>query len=422
MTPVGLDQIRRKVEAGDRLSDEELRHLERAAHDDPGPTLKLAHAHALLNAEANRQGLERMRALRQSYPRDIQVLLGFGRALVSLELWTEAEQALREALLVNPGDLEAEKVLAIVYMRRGEFVRARKLVAELVRRDPFDGEARLIKEELEAAEAMPPPEPEPAQAPDKADKDTFVKALLAALTARGVRHLRRAGELWIKSDEGGVGRLELGSLHAAYLEDGRALPDVVGSIATELASAANLPESAKGLLGRVYPVLRPQGFEEIAKGAVHREGPAGVRIFYVLDDPELVRYVPEAALDRFSLPLDALDAASWANLEARGAQARPVIVSRGEPRLSPEALGLWAVCEGDGYDAARLLCPSEQRRLAELMGEGPYRVSFGRRELTLVCREADPAAVAQLEALLPGADGIPGRFTLVDGRLSRDAE
>lgn len=413
MNEVGLEQIRRKVEAGHPLTDEELRHLERAAQADPGPTLKLAHAHALLNAEENRQALERMRALRKAYPGELQVHLGYGRALVSLERWAEAEQALHDALALSPGDIEAEKVLAVVYMRRGELPRARALVQALLERDPFDGEARLLKEELEAVELSPPPAPEA----EKADRDTFAKALLEALSERGVRHLRRSGELWVKSDEGGVGRLELASLHGAYLEDGRSLPDVVASIATELAGAANLPATGEGLLSRVFPVLRPEGFEEIAKGALHREGPAGLRIFYVLDDPELVRYLPETALERFAMSLETIDGAAWSNLEERPSQPRSVIVSRGEPRLSPEPLGLWAVCEADGYDGARLLSASEQAQLTKQIGEGPYRVSLARRELVLICRREDVSSVSQLEALTPNPDGIPGRFALENGRL-----
>ena len=414
MNAVGLDQIRRKVEAGDLLTDEELGCLERAAKADPGPTLKLAHAHALLNAEENRQGLELMRTLRRDFPRELQVHLGYGRALVSLERWAEAEQALEAALALNPGDIEAEKVLAVVYMRRGEFPRARALVKTLLERDPFDGEARLIKEELESADL-----PAPAPGAGKAERDVFVKVLLESLHERGVRHLRRGGELWVKSDEGGIGRLDLGALHTAYLEDGRALAEVVRSIATELASAANLPASVEGLRARVHPVVRPEGFEEVAQGALHREGPAGLRIFYVLDDPELVRYLPEVALEKFGLTMEALDQVGWTNLEARPSQPRSVIVSRGEPRLSPEPLGLWAVCEADGYDAARLLAGSEQARLAKLIGVGPYRVSLARRELVLVCRAGDTQAVAQLESLTQASDGIGGKFALEGGRLVR---
>lgn len=420
MNAVALGQIRRKVEAGDLLTEEELGCLARAARADPGPTLKLAHAHALLNAEENRQGLELMRALRRDFPRELQVHLGYGRALVSLERWADAEQALEAALALSPGDIEAEKVLAVVYLRRGELARARALIQALLQRDPFDGEARLIKEELEAADLQPPPaEPAGGEPPVKAARDVFVKALLESLHERGVRHLRRGGELWVKSDEGGVGRLELGALHAAYLEDGRPLGEVIASIAAELAGAANLPATAEGLLARVHPVLRPEGFEEVAQGALHREGPAGLRLFYVLDDPELVRYLPQTALEKFGMSLEALDQAGWTNLETRPSQPRSVIVSRGEPRLSPEPLGLWAVCEADGYDAARLLSPHEQARLAKDVGEGPYRVCLARRELVLVCRAQDAQAVAQLESLTPAADGIAGRFALEGGRLTR---
>jgi hypothetical protein len=125
-------------------------------------------------------------------------------------------------------------------------------------------------------------------------------------------------------------------------------------------------------------------------------------------------------VDRAEASLDAVDRAAWSHLEARVADPRPVIVDRGQPRLSPEPLGLWALCEADGADGARLLGREQRRRLFEVVGAGPYRVSLARRELALVAPLLDPSAVALLESVEPGPGGIRGRFALQpDGRLQR---
>ncbi|HZX43545.1 MAG TPA: hypothetical protein VFE93_17030, partial [Myxococcaceae bacterium] len=102
------------------------------------------------------------------------------------------------------------------------------------------------------------------------------------------------------------------------------------------------------------------------------------------------------------------------------AEPRAVIVDRGRPRLSPEPLGLWAVCEADGADGARLLTEGQRRRLIEKVGAGPYRVSLARRELALLAPLLDPTAVGLLESVETGPEGVAGRFVLQpDGTLQR---
>jgi hypothetical protein len=115
-----------------------------------------------------------------------------------------------------------------------------------------------------------------------------------------------------------------------------------------------------------------------------------------------------------------VDEAAWTHLEAHAVEPRPVIVDRGQPRLSPEPLGLWALCEADGADGARLLTSRQRRRLFEVVGAGPYRISLARRELALVALLLDPLAVGLLESVEPGPEGIRGRFALQpDGSLQR---
>ncbi|HZW87721.1 MAG TPA: hypothetical protein VFF12_01470, partial [Myxococcaceae bacterium] len=148
-------------------------------------------------------------------------------------------------------------------------------------------------------------------------------------------------------------------------------------------------------------------------GVLSREGPAGLVVTYLSDG---------VAVDEQSAPasLEAVDAKAWKHLEARPAEPRPVIVDRGQPRLSPQPLGLWALCEADGADGARLLTAGQRRRLFDVVGAGPYRVSLARPELALVAPLLDPSAVALLESVEPGAEGIRGRFALQpDGTLQR---
>jgi len=166
------------------------------------------------------------------------------------------------------------------------------------------------------------------------------------------------------------------------------------------------------VLARVLPVLA----EAAGPGLLSREGPAGLAVTYLGNGVPL-------AVDAAPASLEAVDAAAWAHLEAGTVDPRPVIVDRGQPRLSPEALGLWAVCEADGADGARLLTVGQRRRLFEVVGAGPYRISLVRPELALVAALLDPAAVGLLESVEARPGGIRGRFALQpDGTLQRLGE
>ncbi len=191
-----------------------------------------------------------------------------------------------------------------------------------------------------------------------------------------------------------------------------ALAARLGGLSSGLAAEGGALES------RLRPVLRPAGFAARAVGALHRPGPAGLEVFYVLEDADFVRYLPEAALASSGLTAEAVDAAAWSNLEKSPAPVRPVIIDQGEVRLAEAHSGLWAVAEGDGHDGARLLTAVQRQLLAAHVGTEPLRVVLGRRELALVCRESDAEACAALERLAPSPDGIPGTFRLTAEGLS----
>ena len=166
---------------------------------------------------------------------------------------------------------------------------------------------------------------------------------------------------------------------------------------------------AREILALVLPVLA----EAAEPGILFREGPAGLVVTYLVDG---VALLPRSA----PATLEAVDRAAWKHLEEGPVEPRAVIVDRGQPRLAPESLGLWALCEADGADGARLLTASQRQRLFDTVGAGPYRVSLVRRELALVAPLLDPTAVSLLEALAPGPGGIEGRFVFhPDGALER---
>lgn len=403
-----LESIRRKVEAGEVLSDAELSALRDVASGSEGPTLWLAVAHALVNAGAEREALPLMERLRRDFPQDLQVRLGLARALLGLERHGDAEEVLREALSLSPGDPEAVKVLAVLALRRGEKGRAQQYVKDVLERDPFDSEARLLKEELEAVEL-------PSHAPPEEQvlRPEFNAALAAALRRAGLPFRLQGRDVLVKLSSGEVARVNVASLYSAYQGGKRGLTEYVEKLAAQIGGMrTELGEDATPLLRRLRPVLRPSGFEAQAVGSLHRAGPAGLEVFYVLEDPEYVRYLPEAALKAMGLTVESADSAAWSNLEVSPAPMRPVVVDRGVVRLAETFSGLWAVAEGDGHDAARLLTSEQRRRLVLQAGEGPLRVNLGWREFALLCRESDAAECEALSKLGHAPDGIPGVFRL----------
>ena len=410
-----LESIRRKVEAGEALSDAELATLRDAAAGSAGATLRLAVAHALVNAGAEREALPLMERLRKDFPKDPQVRLGLARALLGLERHADAEEVLQEALALSPADPEAVKVLAVLALRRGEKGRAEQYVRDVLERDPFDAEARLLKEELEAVEL-----PAHAPAEEQVLRPEFNAALAAALRRAGVRFRLQGRDVLVKLTSGEVARVNVGSLYAAYHGGKQELTAYVEKLAAQLGRmSTGLEEDASSLEHRVLPVLRPGGFEAQAVGMLHRPGPAGLEVFYVLEDPEYVRYLPESALKSAGLGVEAVDSAAWRNLEAHPAPVRPVVVDRGVVRLAETFSGLWAVAGGDGHDGARLLTLEQRRRLALQVGEGPLRVNLGWREFALVCRDSDAAECEALAKLGHAPDGIPGLFRLTGDSLTR---
>ncbi|HEX8537252.1 MAG TPA: tetratricopeptide repeat protein [Cystobacter sp.] len=410
-----LERIRRKVEAGEPLEEPEWEVLRSAARDTPGPTLRLTLAHAWVNAGAEREALRLLESLRRDFPQELPVRLGLARALLGLERMGEAEAVLREVLALNPGDPEALKVLAVLALRRGEHGRARAFVADALERDPFDAEARLLKEELESGDLPPPPAPPAPAAP--ASRAEFLAALLAALHRAGVACRRQGTHLLVKFASGGVGRVDVDSLHAAYREGTQPLAEHVAELVARLRGLSGPVGAEDAWERRVRPVLRPARFAQRAVGSLHRPAGAGLEIFYVLEDEAFVRYLPETSLGPAGLSAPQVDALAWSHLEAHPAPVRAVVLEEGRVVLVERGSGVWAVAGGDGLDGARLLTEAQRRRLVAHVGEGPWCVHLGWREFALVCRESDEASRGALSRLGAAPEGIEGLFRLTDGGL-----
>lgn len=408
---VELERIREKVWNGEVLTSAELEALERAAQREGGPVWRTTVAQALINADAVPQALPILEAVRRDYPKDVQAHLALGRALVSLERWSEAEAPLQQALALNPGDPEPTKALAVVALRRGEWARARELLRRVLDQDPLDDEAQLLWAEAERLG--------PGEVTGEVSLDAFTRLLVERLKAQSTPHLVNKGQLAIRLGRGGVARFELEALFHDAQRLERPLPDAVELLARDFAERSlGLPAGKLQLLARVLPVLRDSAFLERGEGGAHREGPAGLWFFFAVDDPEVVLYVPEGLLAAYRLTLEQLDEAAWKNLEARPTEVRAIELEDGALRLSQTPTGLWALAHGDGHDAARLLTVSHQAALERVAGRGPLRVYLGLRELVLACREDDAAAVKKLDGLDAAREGIGGAWRLEGGRLT----
>ncbi|GMU59538.1 MAG: hypothetical protein AMXMBFR34_13010 [Myxococcaceae bacterium] len=408
---MSVERIQSKVWSGERLTDDELNELTAAAQREGGPTLRTTVAQALINADHPRQAISLLLAVRRDFPKEAQVHLALGRALVSLEKWTEAEEPLERALELNPADPEPLKALATVALRRAEWSRAKELLQQVLRKDPFDSEAQLLFSEVEAAQ--------PADLAHGPSLEDFTHALSEALKAQSTPFLLQKDAVLIRLGRGGVARFDLDSLFREARRTGQDLDGAVALIGRDFAERSlGLPPGKLQLLSKVLPVLRDSSFLERATGTVRREGPAGLWFFYAVEDPEVVLYVPEGVLSAMRVDLEQLDTAAWKNLEAHPAEVRAIELEQGALRLSATPTGLWALAHGDGHDGARVLTPSHQAALEKAAGPGPWRVYLGLRELVLLCRESDAASAKKLEGLESAREGIGGAWRLFEGRLS----
>ena len=401
-----LDTLLRKVERGETLGAGELSQLESGAAQEP--SLRLAVVHALLNAEQVPQALSRLAPLRREAPRRKDVQLAWARALVLKEDWAQADAILKEAFAADPSDPEVLKALAVMALRKHEFVLARKLVRDVRRLDPLDDEARVLEAELESVEVAPPPGPPPTL-------EQFATALEQALVAEGAKPLRRGDQLFLPGRTRRLARLLLAPLYADFLRDGRPLGQGVQEFARHLAEDARAGATDRAqLLSALRPVLRQDGFESQARGAARRALGEGLQLFYVLDDPNLVRYVPEGLARTLGLEAQALHARALLNLEGAPCALTPVERTEQGFMPSPNAKGLYALWHGDGYDGARLLVTAVRARLRERCGPGALRVWLGARELVVVAAGGEASQLARAPVL----DGIAGDWRLTDdGRL-----
>jgi tetratricopeptide (TPR) repeat protein len=410
VTPQELNRLLHKVESGEVLSGDELHALQREASTQGGLSLRLSVAHALLNADATDPALRLLGTLEKDFPSDAQVPLAIARAHFAVERYSDAEPPLKRVLKLNPADLEAMKGLALIAMRRGERSRAMALVKEVLDKDPFDSEAQQLSGELEEGASRP--------VALLASLEEFVKALRAGLASHAVTHLIQKERLFLKLSDGDVARMELKGLHQSYMDSGQSLDEAVRSMTEELtAQVLGLPLEREELLAKVLPVLRDDRFAQKVGGLLSREGPGGLWLFYAMEHPDLMRYLPLTVTRSHGVSLDDVDQAAWANLAKSVLALHAIEFDPKALALASAPTGLWALAKGDGHDAARLLLPNVQLALKEKLGEGAWRVYLGLRELVLLCREDDTDAIAKLDGLEAAGDGIAGAYVFHQSSL-----
>lgn len=412
-----LEEIQNRVEAGEPLTEAQARILEATALSNPGPKWRLVIAHALINAERADAALPLMEALVRDAPKHPQTKLGLARALIALERFGDAERMLRERLGDSPTDPEALKALAVLALRRDERDLAKKLVTDALAQDPFDQEAQLIAAELDPASRTEVPPPEPVAI---ASERGFVEALREDLAARQVPFLQRGGQLFLKA-EGHVGRVEVRGLYDSYVRETRPLEVVVKEIAKELAGAGQQPLGPMQLLERVHPVLRGAEFVQKATGSLSKQLSPGLQLFYVVDDPELVRYVPGNLSAKAGLGPEDIHQRAMANLGARSVELKRVRIDGAAVLPTGSSSPLVAIWEGDGYDGARLLLPEVRAQVLRALGTEEAWVNLGRRDVAIACARSDPEALRQLRKLA-AADGLSGLFVLDGDGLRAAAE
>ncbi len=410
-----LDQVRLKVFAGEALTDAELARLQVAVQNHEDRDVRALWVQALVNADALPEALTLADRLLRDAPRDAQLLLAKARALISAERWADAEPVLTQALAVNPDDPEIFKALAVIHLRRHELARAHDWVKKALERDPFDAEAQTLMAELAPQVEGSAPE----LASSAAERD-FREKTLEALKRKSIAHLVQGDSLLIRAGTGAAARLSWPALRSQQRASGQSVDTFAEALATELAQRTlGLKPGRLPLLLKVLPVVRDARFLEQAEGAVHREGPADTFIFYVIEDPAFVRYVPERSLQSARVTLDELDEHAFKNLAHKPVLPKPIELVQGALRLAAEPTGLWGLTGNDGHDAARLFSRPTQAALEETLGAEPLRCYLGLRELVLLCRASDEALATQLSQMQATDEGIAGAFEYHRGTLKR---
>lgn len=401
----GLEQILRKIEAGEPLAEGELSVLERRARaEGAGERLRLAMAHALLNADRAREALPLVEALMRHAPGSIDVLLAHARVLALLERWGAAEESLKAVLLRRPDDPEALKAWALLRLRRGEVEPARAVARQVLEQDPFDAEAQLLHGEMESDGAKG------AQAELVEDRrGAFRAALFARLGQLGVPFRPQGDGVLVRTANGRTMRVGF-EAHASAAE-GRYRERAV-QLAEGLASMAHgMPDSREQLLAQVLPVLLTAEGAQSRPGALEAPGPAGLHVMAVVEHPELMLFVPQGLCEALGCGAEELFAAARTRLDAALSPAVRM------PGLDTR-IYTWA--EGDGADTARLLSPKHVAALPGAVGPGPWHVALLDAEHVMFCRADDAEARAALGSLVRRASQGAELLVLgIDGSLTR---
>lgn len=97
------------------------------------PGVAETRAHIAVTRERWAEALEQLREARRLLPRDLGVLLEFNRVARRIELWDQAEEALRWGILIYPEEPEPRRALVEMLLAKGDKERARRALDEYSR-------------------------------------------------------------------------------------------------------------------------------------------------------------------------------------------------------------------------------------------------------------------------------------------------
>lgn len=97
--------------------------------------------------------------------------------------------------------------------------------------------------------------------------------------------------------------------------------------------------------------------------ALHRDFGEGLIVAYVVDYPDRIEYVREERAKEWKVDRDTIERAAIANLEGR-LRSEPIEVEQVKSGIGRHMI----VVDGDGFGAARVLCPNYMMRLHEKLG------------------------------------------------------
>lgn len=198
---------------------------------------------------------------------------------------------------------------------------------------------------------------------------------------------------WVRGT-GDRGRMVVSEEYLYYTRDPDALDDLVDRLVSLIGTNERLAEVSTDrdrLRRRIMPLIKPPSFLSEAQTRsggqplLYGRHPAGLLVFYVLDNPTSLSYMTADSLGGLGMSFRQVNELALDNLARRTADDRFLV--------EHTDLGPMAVSDTrDGYDAARLISPTLSLSLSRVLDVPAAVVAVPRRDLLL----AVPAALPEL--------------------------